>query len=126
VAIDNSRSMKGASLTNAAAAARTFIDAKTPGDSIAVFTFGRHALQVTSFSTSSAQADGALQGLRVDRVQGTALYDAIVSASHSLGASAHPGRVTVVLTDGRDFSSLASLESAVAAARQADAAVYPI
>jgi tight adherence protein B len=126
VAIDNSRSMKGASLTNAADAARTFIDAKTPGDSIAVFTFGRHALQVTSFSTSSAQADGALQGLGVDKVQGTALYDAVVSASHSLGASSHPGRVIVLLTDGRDVSSLASLESAVAAARQADAAVYPI
>src|SRR4029078_4038906 len=47
-------------------------------------------------------------------------------ASTPLGASAHPGRVIVVLTDGRDVSSLASLESAVAAARQAAAAVYPI
>jgi tight adherence protein B len=126
VAIDNSRSMKGASLTNAAEAARTFIDAKNRGDGVSVIAFGRHTLQLTGFSTSSAQADGALQGLAVDRKQGTALYDAVVAAARVLRTSEQPGRVIVLLTDGRDVSSLASLEAAVAAARKADAAVYPI
>ena len=62
VAIDNSQSMKGRSIVDAAAAARTFIDAKTPGDRVALFSFGRHALQLTGFSASSAEADGALGG----------------------------------------------------------------
>jgi len=126
LAIDNSRSMKGASLANASNAARTFIDAKTAGDTVSVIAFGRHALQLTGFSTSSSQADGALQGLAVDRKQGTALYDAVVAAARVLRTSDQPGRVIVLLTDGRDVSSIASLEAAVAAARKADAAVYPI
>ena len=126
VAIDNSRSMSGRSLIDAAAAARAFIDAKAPGDRVSVLAFGRHALQLSSFSTSSAQADSVLQGLAVDRTPGTALYDAVVAAAGTLRASTQPGRVIVVLTDGHDVSSSASLAAAVAAARRADASVYPI
>ncbi len=126
VAIDNSQSMRGRAIADAAAAARAFIDAKASGDRISVLSFGRHALQLTGFSTSSAQADGALQGLTVDRTPGTALYDAVVAAANALRGSLQPGRVIVVLTDGHDVSSVASLETAVAAARDAGASVYPI
>ena len=126
VAIDNSQSMKGRSIVDAATAARTFIDAKTAADRIALFSFGRRALQLTSFSASSAEADGVLAGLTVDSSSGTALYDVIVSAARSLQASAQPGRVIIVLTDGRDVSSSASLDAAVAAARKANASIYPI
>ena len=126
VAIDNSQSMKGRSIVDAAAAARTFIDAKTPGDRVALFSFGRHALQLTGFSASSAEADGALAGMKVDAIPGTALYDAVVSAARALRVSTQPGRVIIVLTDGHDVSSISSLEAAVAAARKANASIYPI
>ena len=126
VAIDNSQSMKGQSIVDAAAAARAFIDAKAAGDRVSVFTFGRHALQLTGFSASSSEADGALQGLAVDHSSGTALYDGIVAAATALRGTTQPGRVIIVLTDGRDVSSNASLEAAVAAARKADASIYPI
>jgi tight adherence protein B len=125
VAIDNSQSMSGAPIANAAAAAREFIDAKSSRDRISVVAFGRHALQLTGFATSAAQADSALDGLAVDSVPGTALYDAVVAAARSL-RPAENGKVIVVLTDGRDVSSLSSLEQAVTAARRADAAVYTI
>lgn len=126
VAIDNSQSMSGHAIGDATAAARTFIDAKAAGDQISVMSFGRHAHLLTGFSTSAGQADGVLQGLTVDRTPGTALYDAVAAAAKALRGSSQPGRVIVLLTDGRDVSSVASLESAVAAARQADASVYPI
>ena len=126
VAIDNSQSMRGRAIVDARSAAAAFIHAKAPGDRVSVLAFGHHALQLTGFSTSAGQADGALQGLGVDRTPGTALYDAIVAAAHGLRSSTQPGRVIVVLTDGHDVSSHASLDAAVAAAHQADAAVYPI
>src|SRR5262249_18368937 len=126
VAIDTSQSMKGRSIADAAAAARAFIDAKGKGDLVSVVSFGRHALQLTGFSTSSAQADGVLRGLRVDGQPGTALYDAVGASAKSLKTSDQPGRVIVLLTDGHDVSSVASLDAAVEAAHNAGAAVYPI
>jgi tight adherence protein B len=126
VAIDNSQSMKGRSIVDAGAAARTFVDAKAAADRVALFVFGRHVLQLTGFSASSAEADGVLRGLAVDGSSGTALYDAIVAAARALRASTQPGRVIIVLTDGRDVSSTASLDAAVAAARKANASIYPI
>jgi len=126
VAIDNSQSMKGQAIADAAAAARAFVDAKAPGDRVSVFSFGRRALQLTGFSTSSAEADGVLQGLNVDSNSGTALYDAVSAAAKALRVTTQPGRVIIVLTDGRDVSSDSSLEAAVAAARKANASIYPI
>lgn len=126
VAIDNSQSMSGSAIVDATSAARTFVASKAPGDRISVVAFGRHALQLTGFATAAAQADSVLQGLHVDRTSGTALYDAVVAAAKSLRATPDSGRVIVVLTDGHDVSSAATLESAVTAARRAQASVYPI
>jgi tight adherence protein B len=126
VAIDNSRSMTGAALANAKSAARTFVHRKHASDRIAVVAFGRRAVQLTGFSTSSAEAEGVLGGLSVAGRSGTALYDAVVQAAQSLRTSPLAGRVIVVLTDGSDVSSHASLDAAVTAARRAGASVYPI
>lgn len=126
VAIDASRSMKGQSLSRASSAAQSFVKHKASGDRISVMSFGRSVTQLTGFSTSSADAAGVLVGLTVDRQQGTALYDAVVAAAKSLRTSQVPGRVIVLLTDGRDVSSKASLTEAIAAARAANASVYSI
>jgi tight adherence protein B len=126
VVIDNSKSMAGDAMRDAAAAARSFVAAKSRADAVSVVTFGRHVVQLTSFSTSSAEADGVLRGLHVDAQQGTALYDAVVSAGRSLRSTPDTGRVIIVLTDGRDVSSAATVEEAVTAARRAHASVYPI
>jgi tight adherence protein B len=126
LAIDNSQSMKGSALRDATAAARAFVAAKSGGDRISVVSFGRHVLQLTGFSGTASQAKGILGGLRVDTAQGTSLYDAITASAKALAASERPGRVIIVLTDGKDVSSSSSLDEAVAAARRANASVYPI
>ena len=57
--------------------------------------------------------------------RGTSLYDAIVSGAR--GLAGQPGRkALIVLSDGYDTSSSASLGSAVETAQRADALVYSI
>jgi tight adherence protein B len=126
LAIDQSRSMAGRSIHDAARAADAFVRTKPRSDSIGVVAFGSRALALTGFSTSTIDADGALRSIAVDGRQGTALYDAIVLGSEELGNSINLGRVLIVLTDGKDVSSHATLDSAIAAARAAGVAVYPI
>ena len=83
------------------------------GPRIAVVTFGSGAVQATGFSVSTVlEARSALSSLAVDRVQGTALYDAVELAAQALAADTTGARVLVLLTDGDDVSSEASLASA--------------
>jgi tight adherence protein B len=127
LAIDNSRSMAGASLAGALDAAGAFVDSKPQTDRIGVVSFGHRATALTnSFSTSTIDAQGVLRSIAVDSVQGTALYDAVALAASELDRQDSGGRVIVLLTDGRDVSSRATLAQAVKAARSAGAEVYPI
>ena len=126
LAVDRSRSMAGQSIADAAAAADMFVTTKPAGDSIGLVAFGSKALVLTSFSTSTIDADGALRSISIDRRSGTALYDAIVLASGELAVRPPGGRVLIVLTDGKDVSSHSSLTEAINAARSASVAVYPI
>jgi tight adherence protein B len=126
LAVDRSRSMAGGTLAQAGAAARAFVRAKPASDRIAVVAFGSRAVQSTGFSTARFEANAALGSLAVDRVQGTALYDAVELAAQALAADTTGGRVLVLLTDGDDVSSAASLRSAIDAAREASVSVYPI
>jgi len=126
LAIDTSRSMAGASLADATAAAQTFANAKAPGDRISVVGFGKQAVQLTTFSPSAGDTDSVLRGLAVDSQSGTALYDAVVQAAGALRTAPTPGRVIILLTDGHDVSSTSTLAEAAAAARKAHASVYAI
>ena len=124
--IDRSQSMLGQAMTDASAAAREFVGGKPNRDRVAVFAVGRRAVQLTSFSSATAEADAALRTIEVDKVRGTALYDSVVLASQALAADVNQTRIIVLLTDGQEVSSDASLEQAIAAARAANVAVYPI
>jgi tight adherence protein B len=126
LAIDISRSMEGTAFANAVAAARSFVASKSPADRIAVIGFGRRALRLTGFSSSTIDADAALGSLAVDGKQGTALYDAVALGSRSLAAEPLPGRVLIVLTDGDDTTSRATLQRAAREARNAGVTVYTI
>jgi tight adherence protein B len=126
LAIDRSRSMEGAAFANAVAAARSFVRNKAPADRISIVAFGKSAIRLTGSSSSTIDADQALGSLTVDDKQGTALYDAVALGSRSLGAESLPGRVLIVLTDGDDVTSHATLGSAAAKARRAGVAVYAI
>ena len=126
VAIDRSRSMAGQRLSDAVAAARQFVADKAAADRIAVVVFGSKAVQLSGFSSSTIDADDALRTMAVDSSSGTALYDGLALSSALLTKQQGRARVVVLLTDGQDVSSKATLSSAIAAAKQAGVLVYPI
>jgi tight adherence protein B len=126
LAVDRSQSMRGRSLADATASARAFVAAKGGDDRIEVIAFGREAIGLTKFSSSGIDADAALGSLRPDTRSGTALWDAVVRAAHAVAREDQPGHVIIVVTDGKDVSSSATLDQAVAAAQHARAAVYAI
>jgi tight adherence protein B len=126
LAVDTSRSMKGKALGDAARAARAFVAAKPPADRIAILGFGHKPVLLTTFSSSTIDAAQALRQIAVDPRSGTALYDGLVLAAQSLQGEQNLGRVVILLTDGRDVSSRASLAQAIKEAHADGVAVYPI
>ncbi len=125
LAVDHSQSMHGRSLTDAAEAARRFIALGKGGDQFAVLAFASETTALAGFG-AGADSAGALDGLTVDPQYGTTLYDAVVRASKMLAGTGTGGRVLVLVTDGQETTSNATLKSAIQAARKAHVAVYPV
>jgi tight adherence protein B len=126
LAVDRSRSMEGEPLAEAVEAAETFIARKLQDDRISVVTFATTPIRLTGFSTGTIDAESALRSISVDDVTGTTLYDGIVLSADTLAAESLPGRVIVVVTDGNETQSKASLDDAIKAARDAGAVVYVV
>ncbi|MDQ2911380.1 MAG: VWA domain-containing protein [Actinomycetota bacterium] len=126
IAVDRSRSMAGKQLDDATAAAREFLAAKAGADRVAVVVFGSKAVQLTRFASSTIDADDALRTMAVDTQTGTALNDAVELSASLLSKEQGRARVVVLLTDGQDVSSKASLAEAIAGAHKAGTLVYPI
>jgi tight adherence protein B len=126
LAIDRSRSMVGEPLVHAVDAARSFVAAKPLEDRIAVVTYATEPILLTGFQTSTIDADSALRSISVNPVGGTTLYDAVVLSSNSLASETYLGRVIIVVTDGNETQSEATLDEAIAAAQNAGAVVYVV
>jgi tight adherence protein B len=126
LAVDRSKSMSGIPLARAAAAATSFVRRKPQSDQVSIVSFGSTALTQAQLSQSTIDADTALRGLSPDRVEGTALWDAVVVSASKLSDQTYPGRVLILLTDGRNVRSLATFDDAVRSARRAGVVVYAI
>jgi len=126
LAVDRSRSMLGKPLADATAAARAFVAAKPATDRIAVTTFATQAFALTGFSTSTIDADGALRTMSVDPVEGTKLYDDVVLSARMLAGEPLPARIIILVTDGQETESKATLDDAIKAAKSAGVNVFVI
>jgi tight adherence protein B len=126
VAVDRSQSMAGDRLAAAVDGARAFVADKAGSDRVAVVVFGNKAVKLTSFSSSTIDADDALRTMSTDTKSGTALYDALALSTKMLSGEGDRARVVVLLTDGQDVSSQTTLQDAIAAAGKAGVIVYPI
>jgi tight adherence protein B len=126
LAIDHSRSMAGKPLAEAVAAAKAFVDSKPGADQIAVSAFATESVMLTGFSTGTTDADAAFRSIAVDRSAGTKMYDDLVLGIGSLQHQSSPGKVVIVVTDGNETASSASLDDVISAAHKAHVLVYVI
>jgi tight adherence protein B len=126
LAVDRSKSMSGKPLARATAAAASFVHRKPQSDFVSIVSFGSTALTQASLSQSTIDADTALRTLTPDPKEGTALWDAVVVSASKLSEQTYPGRVLILLTDGRNVRSLATYDDAVRAAKRAGVVVYAI
>ena len=111
LAIDSSGSMRAA-MGPAKAAALEFVAAMPPDVRIGVAAFGDDVTVLTPPTTDRALVSSKIDGIVADG--DTALYDAVVTASQSFTPAAEH-QVLVLLSDGRDDGSTATLQDAFAA-----------
>lgn len=112
VAIDTSGSMQGNAIAQARAAAISFVEQMPDSVQLAVVGFATSPEVIAPFGTPVEEIVAALRGL--EATGNTALYDAVVTASAQFTGS-DARRVIVLLSDGGDTSSEATLDEAVSA-----------
>ncbi|MBV9157884.1 MAG: VWA domain-containing protein [Acidobacteriaceae bacterium] len=104
-------------------AARDFIQALRPSDSVGVYAFSQRLEELQEMTMDRAASRRALTRLRAGGR--TALFDAV--SQLSLELEKRPGKkVMVVLTDGGDNASVLTRESAAARAQKAGVPVFAI
>ena len=126
LAVDNSSSMRGAPLREAKRAAHEFLARERRASSTGLVAFGHEALALTRPNESSEAVSRTLMGLATDPQTGTALYDAVVASVRRFDRIPAGTKVLVLLTDGRDVGSRATLEGAIRAAQRGSVIVYAI
>jgi tight adherence protein B len=119
LAIDTSGSMEGEKIARAKAAADGFVRAMRPDDRIGLVAFSDQPQVLQQLTTEHQRVRGSIS--RLVASGDTALNDAIVQAS-ALLAKEEPQRQRnlVVVSDGKDDGSTATLDQAIAAAKRAD------
>lgn len=122
ILIDTSGSMESR-VSLARSAAIRFLDGLRGEDFVAVYNFDSEVVKVQDFSTSR---DLAPKAFRLQAKGMTVLYDAIVKASQELSNRPERRRAIIVLSDGMDTKSGASMEKALNSAMAVDATLYTI
>jgi tight adherence protein B len=123
--IDASRSMAGSPIEEAMRAARAFADRRSPGQELAVVTFNRKidvALPLTSDDGQITEAISSTPELGPS----THVYDAVAAAVRMLDEAGITAGSVVLLSDGADTGSAASLADVVALARGAGVRVFGV
>lgn len=126
LAVDNSESMRGAPLREAKRAAQQFLGNASRASGTGLVAFGHIALPLTGAGESKADVAATLSQLAPDVQPGTSLYDAVIASVSRLQRMSSGTRILVLLTDGRDLGSHATLTQAIAAAQHGNVLVYAI
>jgi VWFA-related protein len=125
--IDSSGSMR-AKLGEVLAGSLAFARVSNPNDELFAIRFNDDVREVGSGRFLLASDAGALDHALSSVVpEGrTALYDALVAGLEHLDEGTRPRKVMVVISDGGDNASHATLERVLARARTSNAAIYTI
>ena len=106
---------------------------RRPTDRAALYQFDIEARKVQGLTAAVQTLINSLnfltmpRGATMDATRGgTKLYDAVVAAAQASEGRDRGRRALVLLTDGEDVGSRATLEQAIAAAQRADVVVYAV
>jgi len=124
ILIDNSGSMRTVR-PRVEAAALAFARASNPDDEMFVINFADHVHVDVPFTSDRAVLEEHIA--RLDAIGGTAMRDAIEAGERYLGERAKRDRkALLVITDGNDNASTATLDGIRDAAEQRDIVIYAI
>jgi VWFA-related protein len=125
ILIDTSDSMFGRRIEDARAAVERFVaDLLDPADEFAIVAFNHQPRVVTSWTGDRERVSSALQRLRPSG--GTAVYDAIMHTLPLVGVRHRQRAALLVLSDGADTASDATLRDVRFALLRNDAFVYAV
>jgi len=127
IVIDDSGSMR-AKLAEVVAATLSFARLSHPQDELFAIEFNetvRDALGGRRLEAGHTRELAAALGTLIPQGQ-TALYDALVMALDRLDQATHARKVLVLLSDGGDNVSTATLDQVLAHARRSNVAIYAI
>jgi Ca-activated chloride channel homolog len=126
--IDSSSSMRR-KLGEVVAAATAFAKASNPDDELFALYFNDEVYDAVPDQKFLLAADlsGLHRALRLLVAQGrTSLYDALVTGLERLDGGSRPRKVLVLVSDGGDNASAATLAQVLERARASNAAIYTI
>lgn len=123
--IDASGSMEGEPIEAAKAAALSFINQKRAEDFIAVATFADEVQIVRGFTSAKSALVASVEGIVAEG--DTAFYDGIIRATDLFSGDAERlERNMIVLTDGKDEGSVATLDAALTAVEDKEVRVFGV
>jgi tight adherence protein B len=124
VLLDTTGSMGGAPIAEAKIAASKFLQRLPAGASIAVLGYDTRTTVVSDFSTDTGTHVNAIASLEADGE--TALYDAVRTSVRQFGGGDAAQRAVVLLTDGEDNASKATLAQTESVLRNSGVTLYGI
>lgn len=123
--LDVSDSMFGARMADARLALETFLGGLLrPEDEVFLTAFNHKQQQIAPWTSDPRRLSGRLEGLNPSG--STALYDAMIAAAPDFTRRRHQRAALLVISDGADTASEASLVNTVSTLRRMDPFVYAV
>lgn len=123
ILLDTSLSMEK-KLTLARSACAKFVEGLREGDNFAIYSFGGFKVKLQQEFTEIRDVPDSVWDLRVDGE--TPLYDAITTAAEALAQRPERRRAILVVSDGADTKSKATLDQALKKTLDAQASIYAV
>lgn len=123
ILLDTSLSMEN-KLTLARAACAKFVEGLREGDTFAIYSFGGFKVKLHQDFTEIHDVPDSVWDMKVEGE--TPLYDAIVKASDGLAQRPERRRAILVVSDGADTKSKATMDQALRKTLDASASIYAV
>lgn len=124
ILVDNSGSMLD-KRRKVNASALDFVKASNPEDEVFIVNFNDEAFIDAPFTSDLSRLQDGLQ--RIDAKGGTALYDAVLASLDELEQKAERDKqVLLIVTDGEDNASRATLERLVRRLQETETVIYAV